>query len=190
MRILKILVLVTVLGGLAALAIYAAHRSERTVRSLTVDILRTIPRAFLVLEARREVAVASTDAGSIIWGPRIGQATASRQIHLGIDLDKISPNDIVVAGRRVAVHIPAPAVLDTAIDYSTVRLFTKRSGFMLLRDLAAGRSIERELLDLLSETPPEYTGEDLRAQRQIFVDRLNRGAVGLFSTKGLSIEFR
>ena len=49
---------------------------------------------------------------------------------------------------------------------------------------------ERELLELLSRTTPEYTAEDLQAQRLNFVDRLNRQAGELFRAKGLNIEFR
>jgi hypothetical protein len=43
---------------------------------------------------------------------------------------------------------------------------------------------------LLSRTTPEYTAEDLQAQRLNFIDRLNRQAGELFRAKGLNIEFR
>ena len=171
------------------LAYALAQRAEYAARRLTIEILRSIPRSFLVLETQREVAVASVDGGSLLLGPRLGQATASRRTHVGLDMQAVGPGDIGVSGRRVAVRIPNPAVLDSAIDYSTVRMFTKRSGFQLLKDLASGRSIERELLELLGSQPPEFTGEDLRVQRQSFVDRLNRQAGDLFRAKGLTVEF-
>ena len=189
MRIIKILCFVLLLGGIALLAVYVVRHAERAVQSLTLEVLRSIPKAFMVLETQREVAVASTDNGSFLLGPRIGHAVANRRTHLGLDLEKVAPDDIEVVGNRVSVQLPAPAILGTSLDYDSVRIFSKRSGFQLLCDLASGRSIERELLDLLSKTIPEYTGEDLRAQRQSFVDRLNHGAGEMFKAKGLSIEF-
>ena len=190
MRIIKTLCFVLLLGGIAVLAVYVVRHTERAVRSLTLEVLRSIPRAFLVLETQREVAVATMDSGSFLLGPRIGHATASRKTYLGVDMEEVTPGDIDVVGNRVSVQLPAPAILDSSLDYGSVRLFTKRSGFMLFRDLASGRSIEIELLDLLSKTTPELTGEDLKAQRLNFVDRLNRQAGDLFRAKGLSVEFR
>ena len=190
MRILRILCFLLLLGGLVALAVYVARHTERAVRTLAIEVLRSIPRVFLVLETQREIAVATTDNGNFVFGPRVGHATASRKTYLGVDMEKVAPADIEVVGNRVSVQLPAPAILDSALDYGSVRLFTKRSGFMLLRDLASGRSIEIELLDLLSKTTPELTGEDLKAQRLSFVDRLNRQASDLFRAKGLAIEFR
>lgn len=189
MRIIKILCFVLLLGGSAVLAVYVVRHTERAVRELTIEVIRSIPRIFWVLETQREVAVASMDDGNWIFGPRVGHATASRRTHLGVDMEMVKPDDVEVSGRRVAVRIPSPAVLDSAIDYGSVRMFSKRSGFQLFRDLASGRSIEIELLDLLSKTTPELTGEDLRAQRLNFVDRLNRHAGDLFRAKGLSVEF-
>lgn len=190
MRILKILCFLLLLGGLVALAVYVARHTERAIRSLTVEVLRTLPRAFLVLEAQREIAVATTDNGNFVFGPRVGHATASRKTYLGVDMEKVTPDDIQVDGRHVVVQLPSPSTLDSSLDYQSVKMFTKRSGFMLLRDLAAGRSIERELLELLSKTTPEYTGDDLKAQRLNFIDRLNRQAGGLFESKGLTVRFQ
>ena len=190
MRIFKIIVVLLLLGGGVALALYVASHTERAVRSLTIEVLRSLPRAFLVLQSQREVAVASTDNGNFLLGPRLGHATASRKTYFGVDMERVTPEDIEVDGSRVSVQLPTPTILDSALDYASVRMLTNRSGFMFLRDLATGKSIEQELLSLLSMTTPEYTDEDLKAQRLNFVDRLNRQARDLFRTKGLSVTFR
>lgn len=190
MKLTKHILAVVLVAGCGILAYTLTQRAENAVRSLTVEILRSIPRSFLVLETQREVAMASVDGGSLLLGPRLGHATASRRTHVGLDLETIGPGDIEVSGRRVAVRIPSPTVLDSSLDSSTIRMFTKRSGFQLLRDLASGKSLERELLELLGKATPEFTGEDLRVQRQSFVDRLNRGAGEMFRDKGLAVEFR
>jgi hypothetical protein len=190
MKLLKILTAVLVIVGCSALAMYAFSRTETAIQKLTLEILKTIPRMFLVLESQKEVAVATVDDGSFLMGPRVGHATASRRTYYGLDLEKVVPGDIEIAGSRVCVRLPDPGVLDSSLDFGSVQMFTKRSGFMLLRDLAAGKSIERELLDLLNRSPPEITGEDIRAQHQSFVVRLNQGAAKLFKVKNLNVEFR
>ena len=189
MKILKILTAVLVIVGCSVLAMYAFSRTETAIQKLTLEILKTIPRMFLVLESQKQVAVATVDDGSLLMGPRVGHATANRRTFYGLDLEKVVPDDIEIAGPRVCVRLPDPGVLDSSVDFGSVQMFTKRSGFMVLRDLAAGKSIERELLDLLSRSPPEITDEDIRAQRQSFVDRLNGQAAGLFRSKRLSVEF-
>ena len=190
MRFIKILCFVILLVVISVLAVYVVRHTEHAVRSLTLEVLRSIPQAFLVLQTQREIAVATLDSGNFLMGPRIGHATGSRKTYLGVDMEKVAPADIEVLGNRVFVQLPAPTILDSALDYQSVKIFAKRSGFNLLRDLAAGRSIERELLELLSRTTPEYTAENLKAQRLNFVDRLNRQAGDLFRAKGLSVEFR
>jgi hypothetical protein len=189
MKPAKLVLAAVLIAGCGALAYSLALQAEHAVRRLTIEVLRSIPKAFLVLETQREVAVASVDGGSLLLGPRLGHATASRRTHFGLDMETVGPGDIEVSGQHVTVRIPGPAVLDSALDHATVRMFTKRSGFQLLRDLASGRSMERELLELLGKTTPEYTGEDLRAQRQSFLDRLNRSSAELFKAKGLTVEF-
>ena len=80
-------------------------------------------------------------------------------------------------------------MLDRTVDYSTVRLITKRSGFQFARDMARGFSLERELLEMLSSNPPEYTPDDIRSRRMTFIDRLNRQATELFHAKRVDVEF-
>ena len=187
---MKALTLLALLGCGAALSWRAYHHAHIDDRRLAIEVMRALPQSFWVLETTRQVAVVTVDDGGLLWGPRVGQATACRRIHYGLAAEGIGPDDITVEGRRVLIKVPNPSVFESAIDPSTVRLFSKRSALQVLRDLASGRSLERELLEMLNKATPEYTGEDLQAQRQSFVDRLNRCARQLFSAKGLDIEFR
>ena len=171
-------------------AVYLSTRTQAAVRELSLSILRTLPRTFLVLETHREVAVATVNDGTLLMGPRLGQATATRRTHTGIDLDQISSKDISVDGRRVSIQLPTPSLFDSAVERSSVRVLAKRSGLQALRDAATSRSIEAELLDLLDQKPPSLSQEELAAQRKDFVDRLNRDAGSLFEAQGLSIEFQ
>ena len=184
------LLAIALIATIGHVAYRIAHRPQAAVRELTLATLRALPRTFLVLETQREVAVATVDDGGVLLGPRIGQATANRRTHYGIDVAMIGAEDVEVAGNRVLVALPNPTVFDSAIDPASVRMLSKRTGLQCLRDAATGRSIERELLDLLHEATPDCVGDDLRAQRDNFVERLNRQASGLFEAKGLDVRFR
>lgn len=189
MKILKLALAVVLIGGLTALAYYVAVRMEHAIREVTISVLRQIPQSFLVLQTDEQLAMATVSDGGWILGPRIGQATATTRVHWGCDLGTIKPEDLDVAGLRVRVRLPNPAVLDTAIDPSSLRIFSKRSGLQVLCDLATGRSIERELVQLICCSPPDVSPGDVEVRRQTFADRLNRQAAALFSAKRLDVEF-
>ena len=67
-------------------------------------------------ETQREIAVATMDSGSFLLGPRIGHATASRKTYFGVDMERVTPEDIEVTGNRVSVQLPTPTILDSALD--------------------------------------------------------------------------
>jgi len=189
MKTFLISLVIVFLVGVATLGVYTLSRTDVAIRRVTIEILRSIPRIFLVLETEKQISVATVEDGGWLLGPRSGQATATTRSHWGIDFQQVESKDVEVAGSDVRVRMPDPTLLDRALDYATMRLITKRSGFQFARDLARGRSLERELLEMLSSTPPEYSPDDIRARRMTFLDRLNRQAGDLFRTKGLSIEF-
>ena len=85
--------------------------------------------------------------------------------------------------------LPAPSLLDVAVDLSTLQFFTKRSGLQLLGDLAMGRSLENDLMALVYRNQPEPTTDEIELRRREFVARLNRDVAKLFESKGLAIEF-
>lgn len=189
MKELKSITAIVLLGAAVALAVFIFSRTEVAIRRVTIEILRSIPRMFLVLETEKQISVATVDDGGWLLGPRSGQATATTRSHWGVDFQQVESKDVDVSGSDVRVRMPDPTLLDRALDYSTLRLITKRSGFQFARDLARGRSLERELLEMLSSTPPEYTPDDIRARRMTFIDRLNRQAAALFHAKRLDVEF-
>ena len=189
MKLLKIALAVVFIGGLTALAYYVAVRMEHAIREVTISVLRQIPKSFLVLQTDEQLAMATVSDGGWILGPRIGQATATMRVHWGCDLGTIKPEDLDVAWLRVRVRLPNPAVLDTAFDPSSLRIFSKRSGLQVLRDLATGWSIERDLVRLICSAPPDMSPSDVEVLRQMFADRLNRQAIDLFQAKHLAFEF-
>ena len=189
LKILKILLASLLVGGCVAAAVYLAVRSDRAVRNLTISILRDLPKSFLVLESSEQLAAATINSGGWILGPRAGQVVAKRTTYWGVDLTQVMPEQIDVDGTRVRVRLPAPGILDVAVDLSTLTFITKRSALQLLGDLAMGRSLERDLMELVYRNQPEPTTEETEARRLEFAARLNSDVTKLFESKGLMIEF-
>ena len=189
MKIMKFLLASLLVGGCVAAAVYLAVRSDRAVRNLTISILRDLPKSFLVLESSEQLAVATINSGGWLLGPRTGQVVAKRTTYWGVDFTQVVPEQIEVDGARVRVRLPAPGVLDMAVDLSTLQFFTKRSGLQLIGDLAMGRSLEHDLMALVYRNQPEPTTEETEARRMEFAARLNSDVAKLFESKGLMIEF-
>ena len=189
MKTMKFLLAALLISGCVAAAVYFAVRSDRVTRNMTISILRNLPKSFLVLETTEQLAVATINSGGWILGPRIGQVVAKRNSYWGIDLTQIKPEQIEVDGTRVRVPLPAPSLLDVAVDLSTLHFFTKRSGLQLLGDLAMGRSLENDLMALVYRNQPEPATDEIESRRREFVARLNRDVAKLFESKGLAIEF-
>ena len=190
MKYFNIIVAIVVVALSAARAVYLAGCSKRAIQNVTVQLLRQIPRSYLVLESAEELTVATIDGGSILWGPRRGMASAVRRTHWGCDLARIRHEDIAVSGQEVHVKLPDPSVFDSAIDLGTFRYLTQRTGFQALADAICGRSLMRELAEIACRTPPKFTPEEIQAKRAVFVHRLNSQASGLFEAKGLTVRFR
>ena len=189
MKTLKYLLAAILVGGCVAIGVCFAPRSDRAVQALAISVLRDVPASFLVLESTEQYAMATISDGGWIMGPRAGQVVARRKTFWGVDLTRVGPDHIEVAGNLVCVQLPPPSVLDIALDLSSLQFITKRSGIQLLGDLAMGRSLERDLLALIYHDTPAPTADEIQARRLEFVGRLNRDAVRLFESKGLAVRF-
>ena len=189
MKIFKTLMAAIILGGCAALAIYLSARSDRAVRTLTISILRDLPKSFLVLESNEQLAVATINSGGWILGPRVGQVVAKRTTYWGIDLTQVMPEHIEIDGAQVRVRLPSPSVLDVAVDLSTLQFYTKRSALQLLGDLAMGRSLENDLMAMVYRDAPMPSDDEVESRRLEFASRLNSDVAELFRGHDLSVEF-
>lgn len=172
------------------LCLQHSKRTESEVRELTIHLLKTVPKAFLVLETDEQVALPIVDNGNWLFGPRRGQASIRIRSHWGCDLQTITPDDVEVAGSKVRIRLPAPALFDTAADISSWCFTGRRSGFQFIGDIMAGRSLESELLQIVHSFQPQASPNAIEARRQTFVDRMNRTAAEMFSAKGLTVQFR
>lgn len=189
MKLFNIILAIVAVAVGTALAVYLPGCSQRATRAVTVSILRQIPQAWLILQTDEELTVAEIRGGGWIMGPRSGMAMAVRRTHWGINLERISSEDIVVSKREVRVKLPDPAVFDTAVDMSTFRYMTRRSGFYAIADAFSGHSLMQELTDIACRTPPKFSPEQVRSRRVEFARRLNEQAAALFEAKGLHVQF-
>lgn len=188
----KLIPLLLALAAIAAGAFLCLRHTgctEDDARELTINLLRTIPKAFLILETDEQVALPVIDNGDWLLGPRRGQASIRLRSHWGCDLQSLSPADMEVSGSHVRIRLPAPALFDTAADLASWDFNGKRSGLQCIGDLAMGRSLESELLRIVHRAAPERSPGAAESRRAAFVHRLNREAAGLFRAKGLEVEF-
>ena len=189
MKTLKYLLAAILVGGCVAIGVCFAPRSDRAVQALAISVLRDVPASFLVMESTEQFAMATISDGGWILGPRVGQVVAKRVTYWGVDLTQVVPEQIEVDGTRVHVRLPAPGVLDVAVDLSTLQFFTKRSGLQILGDLAMGRSLESDLMAMVYRDAPTPSDDEIEERRLEFVARLNRDVAKLFESKGLTIQF-
>ena len=78
MKTMKILMAALLIGGCVTTAVYFAVRADRAIRTLTISVLRDLPKSFLVMESSEQLAVATINSGGWLLGPRIGQVVAKR----------------------------------------------------------------------------------------------------------------
>ena len=189
MKIIHIILAVATVAACTALAVYLAGYNQRVTRVVTINILSQIPRAWLVLQTDEELVVAEVSGGGMLLGPRCGMAVAIRRTNWAINLERVSVEDIVVAGREVRIKLPDPEVFDSVVDMSTFRCMTRRSGFYAIADAISGRSLFSDLAEIACHTPPKYTPEQIQARRSDFIRRLNDQAKALFEARDLHVQF-
>ena len=189
MKLINIILILVVVAACAAATVYLAGCNQRTVRTLTISILQQLPRSWLILQTDEEMTVAEIQGGGFLLGPRSGMASAVRRSHWGLDLEKVTVEDIVVSGHEVRIKLPEPAVFDTSVDMGSFRYLTLRSGLQAITDAIFGRNLMRELAEIACRTPPKFSPDQIQARRAEFVRRLNEQAAGLFQAKDLVVRF-
>ncbi len=187
-NIITIAVLLALMAGGGFLA-WHIHGSSKDPRNVVIRILQDIPRSFVVLVTEEAFNDLSFDDSGFLLGTRHAQSSMIVRTHWGIDLKKITPGDVQIHGRHATVTIPDPEVLDVVPDLATWRIYTRRTGLQVIRELLANRTLHGDLLataqPLLYQKPASTPGHRARA-----VARMNEEAGRLFPGTGFTVEFR
>ena len=154
-----------------------------------MTLLRSVPAAFLGTARHEQIVLAHVDSSGPFLGTRKGTVTVTVRSHIGIDLLKVTEEDILIRGREVSIRLPDPEVLDVTPDLSSWRHFSSGSGFQRLRDFLVGPTLMEDLLKSLAAAIRQYRNADVSGERSGIVDRLNREANRLFEDTELRIFF-
>lgn len=188
---MKYILVAAVIAVVLIVACFYTKRRHVTPSSgqVVLKVLTSMPRSAMILATEEVMLDANLTTGSWLMGPRTGYATMMAKLHWGMDLQKLSPEDIVSQTSRVTVTLPEPVLLEVTPDLATWRTFSKRSWLQVMRDTSTSRSLEQELLATVqgklsaagTSTPPGL--------REAMLDRLNRQSRTLFAHTGLTVRF-
>ncbi len=161
------------------------------VQRQTLEVLQREQLSFLVTDRIVTQTVVESEENNLLLGKREGYMIAKVTLYYGVDLSKITANDISREDRRIFITIPQPEELTFSVDLDTVRYFTKRSGLQVLTDWATDRDQKAELRSLFKGATYHFLRqEDLLPQREDIVSRLNHSS-GIFKESlGLEVVFR
>jgi hypothetical protein len=163
----------------------------RHVQTQALEILRREQLRFLVTDRVIAQVVVESDENSPVLGKREGYLIAKAALYFGVDLGKLSKEEVVRDGKKVVITIPEPEELDFSVDLDSMRYLTKRSGLQAATDWLLDRDQKAELRAQFRAAAHSYLrDEELLPTRQEIVGRLNefRGVIG--GSLGVEVLFR
>jgi hypothetical protein len=158
-------------------------------RELVVQVLRVLPREFLVAATSESLAASRRNSSSWYRGVRKGTGTITVRTHCGFDLSRVEPKHVRVDGSKATVQLPPLEIFDASVDLATWHFVGKQSGLSLLADAARGRSLEAQVLTSLKRIAQERAVQEIAGQRPAMLARLNERSRDLFRGTGLDVRF-
>jgi len=157
----------------------------------TLEVLRSQQLAFLATNRIVTQVVVEKREDHPLLGKSECFLIGVVRYYWGLDLTKLSRDAIKRDGDSVVVNVPEPQELDFGVDLASVRVISKRSGLIAIRDWASGRDLRRELRkDFARAAKAFLRRKGLIPTRQQLVDRLNGYAPALSSKLGVQVVFR
>jgi hypothetical protein len=95
-----------------------------------------------------------TTLGQFIQGDNKVLLLAQGVVKAGIDLKKISADDVTVSGKRVSLTLPKPQITDAYLDDTQTKVIERTTGFL--------RSLDKDL----EQTTRQYAVDDIRRAAQ------------------------
>lgn len=68
-------------------------------------------------------------------------------VKAGVDLSKLTPDDLRIDGRRIVVHLPAAEITDAYLDDSQTKVIERTTGFLRSFDKDLEQNIRQETVD-------------------------------------------
>ena len=186
-----VLAIVAFVAG-SALWLRVSPPEWHVVQDATMQFLRQEHLMFLVTDrvvTRLDVVLKE---GNLLLGWRESVLIGTVDFLCGVDLKKLTPEDVAWQDGTVVITVPEPEVLQVAVDTDTLALFNKRSGLIALKDQLQQRDVRGELEKQLQERALAFVEEEhLLPARADMVARLNEWAAPLLSSRvRAAVEFR
>lgn len=164
------------------------NRIERS----TMEFLHREDLMFLVTDRVATRVDMVSKEGSVLLGWHDSVLVGTVRFLAGINLQKLTPEDIRAENGRLVVTVPDPEVLDLAVDLNSLVLFEKKSGLVAIKDYLQNRDTRGELQGRLEQRAREFAAEqDLLPKRDALVKRLNDWVSPLLKDKmQCKVEFR
>lgn len=128
---------------------------QPAVVKVTAQMLHSEDLMFLVTNRIVTQVMVEQNQDSIWAGKRDGVLIAQVRLYYGVDLNKITDADIHDQAGQVVITLPAPQILDFAID-PNYKVITKRSGMQVALDWVYGQNLEAELRSHIQEQALEF----------------------------------
>jgi Protein of unknown function (DUF4230) len=68
-------------------------------------------------------------------------------IKAGIDLNKVTPDDLVINGKTISVHLPPPQIIDKYLDEKLTEVSTRETGWFVFHRKDLEADARRKALD-------------------------------------------
>ncbi|MFO8056963.1 MAG: DUF4230 domain-containing protein, partial [bacterium] len=115
------------------------------VQEQTLEVLHREQLNFLVTDRIVTQTIVESEENNLFLGKRHGYMIAKVSLYYGVDLGKVSREDISREGTQIFISIPDPEELTFSVDLESMRYLTKRSGLQVLTDWAMDRNQKAEL---------------------------------------------
>jgi hypothetical protein len=133
-----------------------ALRVENT--STIIQQVQTLSDLVTVKYVMQKVELVDSPPGStlgqFIQGDNKVMLLAQGIVKAGIDMKKISPNDITISGKCLTITLPRPEITDAYLDDSQTKVVERTTGFL--------RSLDKDL----EQTTRQYAVDDIRRAAQ------------------------
>lgn len=180
--------------AIIAIGLFVLPRFERAAAPVRVDekvtlsVLRSEAMAFLVTRRMATQIVVEHREGDW-WGEWCGAMWATFRLHYGVDMKKITVDDIRHERDTVIVRLPEPELLDLAIEPGSVGFLSKSTAVAKIKDLLRNGQ-RRQLEKRLRQCALEFAGrQGMLPTREEIVQQLNDVASALKAPAGVSIRF-
>jgi hypothetical protein len=176
------------LPGLFQNTVRTALQPPATVQ-LTAQLLHSEDLMFMVTNRVVTQVMVQQEQDSLWAGTREGVLVATVRIYYGVDMAKVTDQDIHDLPDRVVIVLPSPGVLDFAID-PDFKIITKRSGVNVVLDWMYGNDIEAELRSHIKNAGMTFARDnDLLPGKAAVLRRLNQTAALLSGKAGKPVVF-